>query len=111
MVFIFIRTNILSCVSFKFSCKKYTRLSDGNASVVQKSETDCNRLGPVTSGFNEAACDMFQGTWCPSPRDCSKLVNCVNATMIEVNSTNTRKAFLKYLDGAPKIKLNEVGYL
>ena len=32
----FHRTNILSCISFKFSCKKYTRLSDGNASVVQK---------------------------------------------------------------------------
>ena len=85
--------------------------SDGSARVVQKRETDCKRLGPITSGFNEAACDIFQGTWCPQPRDCSKLVNCVNAIMTEVNSTSTQQAFLKYLDGAPKIKLNEVGYL
>ena len=44
-----------------YSCKKYAELSDGSTRVVQKSESDCKRVGPITSGFNEAACDVFDG--------------------------------------------------
>ena len=31
----------------------------GAAIVVQKGPSDCNNLGPVTAGFNQAACGMF----------------------------------------------------
>ena len=84
--------------------------ADGSWSeyIVQKSESDCNRLGPVTSGFNEAACDVFQGTWCPSPRSCLGLVECINGTTNEVRNNTNRQAFFTYLDGAPKIQPNEV---
>ncbi len=82
--------------------------ADGSEYVVQKSERDCNRLGPVTSGFNEAACDIFQGTWCPAPRDCQKLVECINGTTNEVKNNPGRQAFFTYMDGAPKIKPDEV---
>ena len=30
----------------------------GSAKVVQKGPDDCNNLGPVTAGFNQAACGM-----------------------------------------------------
>jgi hypothetical protein len=83
-------------------------MADGSEYVVQKSERDCNRLGPVTSGFNEAACDIFQGTWCPAPRDCQKLVECINGTTNEVRNNLSRQAFFTYMDGAPKIKPDEV---
>jgi hypothetical protein len=83
-------------------------MADGSEYVVQKSERDCNRLGPVTSGFNEAACDIFQGTWCPAPRDCQKLVDCINGTTNGVRNNTSRQAFFTYMDGAPKIKPDEV---
>ena len=95
-------------LSWKFSCQKYGRWSNGSEYVVQKSESDCNRLGPVTSGFNEAACDIFQGTWCPSPRGCGDLVDCVNSTTDGVRNNTSRQAFFTYMNGAPKIKSNEV---
>jgi hypothetical protein len=84
--------------------------ADGSWSeyIVQKSESDCNRLGPVTSGFNEAACDVFQGTWCPSPRSCRGLVECINGTTNALRNNTNRQAFFTYLDGAPKIQPNEV---
>lgn len=34
----------------------------GSTIVVQKDATDCNNLGPVTAGFNQAACGTF-GKW------------------------------------------------
>jgi hypothetical protein len=98
----------LTRLSRKFSCQKYVRMSDGTEYVVQKSEGDCNRLGPITSGFNEAACDIFQGTWCPSPRDCHELVDCVNGTIDGVRNNTNRQAYFTYMDGAPKIQPNEV---
>ncbi len=60
------------------------------------------------SGFNEAACDIFQGTWCQMPRDCQKLVKCINDTLNEVRDISNRQAFFTYMDGAPKIKPDEV---
>ena len=40
----------------KYSCLKYEANSAGKSIAVQKNHTDCNRLGPVTAGFNQAAC-------------------------------------------------------
>ncbi|KAL3786294.1 hypothetical protein ACHAW5_001907 [Stephanodiscus triporus] len=91
----------------KFSCSKYVKSPDGTSRVTQKNSTDCNMLGPVTSGFNEAACDIFQGTWCPTPRDCSALVECIADATAKVEFRSDRKAFLVYLDGAPKVKPDE----
>ncbi|KAL3768372.1 hypothetical protein ACHAW5_005210 [Stephanodiscus triporus] len=91
----------------KYSCSKYVQSPDGTSRVTQKSSTDCNMLGPVTSGFNKAACDIFHGTWCPTPRDCSALVECIADATAKVEFRSDRKAFLVYLDGAPKVKPDE----
>ena len=34
----------------------------GSSIVVQKGPADCNNLGPVTAGFNQAACGTFLKT-------------------------------------------------
>lgn len=43
-----------------FTCQKYVldtaSAIPGKSKVVQKERGDCNRLGPITSGFNQAAC-------------------------------------------------------
>ena len=43
-----------------FTCQKYVldtaSAKRGKSKVVQKGRGDCNRLGPITSGFNQAAC-------------------------------------------------------
>lgn len=71
--------------------------------VVQKNATDCERLGPTISGFNQAACDIFQGMWCPAPRSCFGLVKCIRDLKEEVDQSRTRRAFFEYLDGAPTV--------
>ena len=88
----------------QYSCEKYVTLTDQSTKVVSKSPEDCERLGPITSGFNEAACDVFHGTWCPNPRTCSSLVNCTNTAKEEVEVRRDRQAFFQYLDGAPKVE-------
>lgn len=95
---------LLSRFSAQFVCKKYTTLTDGSTKVVPKGPGDCNVLGPITSGFNEAACDIFHGTWCPSPRNCTHLVNCLKNAAEEVQRSRDRQAFFEYLDEAPKVK-------
>ena len=74
----------------QYECLKYTELPDGSTKIVQKSTTDCIRLGPVTSGFNEASCDIFHGTWCPTPRSCSILTGCIDEAMREVEDSTSR---------------------
>ena len=92
----------------KYSCSKYVLSPDGTSRVIQRSSTDCKKLGPVTSGFNEAACDIFHGTWCPTPRDCSALVECIANSTAKVEFRSDRKAFFNYLDKAPKVNSDEV---
>uniref|UniRef100_A0A7S4M8E9 Uncharacterized protein n=1 Tax=Odontella aurita TaxID=265563 RepID=A0A7S4M8E9_9STRA len=88
----------------KYSCEKYFTLADQSTKVVQKGPEECKRLGPITSGFNEAACDIFHGTWCPTPRSCADLVNCIEGAKEEVEISRDRQAFLEYLDEAPKVE-------
>jgi hypothetical protein len=104
-----ITLTIRHCCS-KFSCTKYEQSSSSDLSseVVQKSSDDCKMLGPVTAGFNGAACDIFHGTWCPTPRDCSALVQCIANAAAKVQFSTDRKAFFEYLNGAPKVKPVEV---
>ncbi|KAL3784268.1 hypothetical protein ACHAW5_005992, partial [Stephanodiscus triporus] len=95
--------NLLSSLE-KYSCSKYVQSLDGTSRVTQKNSTDCKKLGPVTSGFNEAACDIFHGTWCPTPRDCSALVDCIADAAAKVEFSSDRRAFYEYLKAAPKVK-------
>lgn len=123
----------------KYQCQKYTSLgeADGGTTVVQKGPADCIKQGNAISGFNEAACgtfcicefvltkwaqlshghimslltypDVYYGSWCASPRNCSALVSCVEAEIIKVRESRTRRAFLEYLEEAPKIEVVDVG--
>jgi len=77
----------------------------GAAIVVQKSIDDCNNKGPVTAGFNQAACDTFYGQWCPSLRNCTGLVVCIDDEIAQVEADETRPAFLQYLKDAPSLDL------
>ena len=88
----------------KYECLKYEVKEDGGTRTTQKNGTsDCIRLGPATSGFNEAACDIFHGSWCPSPRDCNKLLDCIREEKDEVEVSRDRQAFAQYLRGAPDV--------
>ena len=69
-----------------------------------KSKNSCTRLAPFTAGFNEAACDIFHGTWCPTPRDCRDLRNCIRDMKNDVETSGDRLAFYEYLNAAPKIQ-------
>jgi len=58
----------------------------------------------LTAGFNEAACDIFAGTWCAAPRDCTILSQCVNDLKQELRTSRDRQAFFEYLDSAPAVE-------
>ena len=79
--------------SFQYECGYYVTLTDDSTKLMPKGPENCTRyisfslipasigriktnaivclpcignsarLGPITSGFNEAACDIFHGTW------------------------------------------------
>lgn len=72
-----------------------------------KDKSDCNRLAPLTAGFNEFACDIFHGTWCPIPRNCTKLVECILTTKEEMEGDGNRRAFFEYLDEAPEVEFSD----
>ena len=82
----------------------YDTLTDGSNVLRPISPANCTKLGPINSGFNEAACDIFQGAWCPTPRDCQDLVLCIRDTAEEVERSRDRRAFLEYLNGAPEVE-------
>ena len=48
------------------------------------------------------ATDIFYGQWCPYPRSCRDLVNCVNGQINEAR-IYARPAFLQYLEDAPQL--------
>lgn len=74
--------------------------------LVQKKTTDCKFLAPTIAGFNEAACQVYQGgTWCPFPRTCEKLVKCLKNVADAATDT---KIFSEYLEGAPNVTDDEV---
>lgn len=67
-------------------------------------KSDCQRTGPWWAGFNEASCDEFSGTWCPTPRQCDRLVNCISQLKSDSENDITRKAFHEYLTEAPEVE-------
>jgi hypothetical protein len=52
-------------------------------------------------------CDIFHGTWCPSSRDCTGLVQCIKDIQAEVEQDGNRPAFFEYLDEAPKLEFSD----
>jgi hypothetical protein len=94
------------CYKYKyiqFVCEEYHTTKDGITKIRSKGKGDCTRLAPFTAGFNEAACDIFHGTFCPTPRDCRELRECIKDLKKEVGINGDRLAFFEYLDGAPEI--------
>ena len=56
--------HLTSSNCLKYACQKNmpnerVDALSGSSIVVQKGPADCNNLGPVTAGFNQAACGMF----------------------------------------------------
>jgi hypothetical protein len=87
----------------QYSCTEYYE-EKGFTKARGKTEENCTNLAPFTAGFNQAACDVFSGTWCPVPRDCRKLRNCVEDLKGKVGTNGDRQAFFEYLSDAPAIK-------
>ncbi|KAL3778621.1 hypothetical protein ACHAW5_005068 [Stephanodiscus triporus] len=87
----------------KYSCLKYVK-NGTSTKLVQKNQNDCRFLAPTIAGFNEAACQVYQGKWCPFPRTCEKLVKCLRNVTDGANDT---KVFLEYLKGAPNVTDDE----
>ena len=79
-----------SCVflSFQYTCKE-----------------ECNKLAPYLSGVSEEACnEVYGGTFCPNPTNCTALETCVNEFIEEAETANPRRiAFLRYLKSSPNI--------
>lgn len=50
--------------------------------------------------------DIYYGQWCPTPRSCGDLVNCIEN---EKNAVRQRPAFLQYLEDAPEVKPQDFG--
>lgn len=65
---------------------------------------DCTSLAPITAGFNQAACDTFSGTWCPHIYPCNILRTCIKNMQDDAKIRPDKKAFLAYLEDAPKIE-------
>jgi hypothetical protein len=64
----------------------------------------CHTLAPYFAGFNVDACDIYGGTWCPNPQDCSSLKTCVATAIDEAEDDFTETvAYRNYLEAAPPI--------
>jgi hypothetical protein len=55
--------------------------------------------------MNPAACNVYAGTWCPNPQDCTELVNCVEDFKITSaeNGTDPSQGFNEYLQSSPSV--------
>ena len=84
----------------KYSCN----LEYGDEKGKAKPRESCKRIGPWWSSFNEDACDVYSGTWCPNPRSCHILQNCVNAEKENVEKKQLQRAFFEYLQDAPEVE-------
>ena len=133
-------SNLVHSNCLKYACQKNvpnlrTDALPGSAIVVQKGPDDCNNPGPVTAGFNQAACgtfckeygisvfdrfahshnqsslldttDTFYGQWCPNPRNCTDLALCIQDEILEIEADDKRPAFLQYLKDAPTVDVFE----
>lgn len=62
----------------------------------------CQNKAPWFAGISEEACDVYGGTWCPSPTDCSVLQTCIADLSEDAKTKNA--AYAMYLESAPAIE-------
>ncbi|CAB9502336.1 expressed unknown protein [Seminavis robusta] len=77
--------------------------SFGKEYMCDQGERACKRTAPALAGLSQSACDPWSGKWCPYPRSCRDLINCVKG---EVNWAKQKKktAYSSYLKAAPEVK-------
>jgi hypothetical protein len=78
----------------------------GNAFTCDLGIQKCKNLAPKLAGFSEGSCDVYSGTWCQHPRDCSYLKQCI-ADEIAWAKEHKKGAYEEYLVTAPKIEQND----
>ena len=88
----------------QYSCTYQSGDKKGKGKNPVEDQSVCKNLAPWWSGFNVAACDSYSGAWCPYPRPCSLLKNCINDLSTAAKKKVTKQAFFRYLDDAPKIE-------
>ena len=64
---------------------------------------ECQNLAPYIAGLSEETCDVFGGTWCPNPTDCTILQDCIADLMTTFRDQPRLQAFTMYLGAAPNI--------
>jgi hypothetical protein len=78
----------------------------GNAFTCDLGIQKCKNLAPQLAGFSEGSCNVYSGTWCQHPRDCTYLKQCI-ADEITWAKKNKKGAYEEYLATAPKIEQND----
>ncbi|CAB9523816.1 expressed unknown protein [Seminavis robusta] len=66
-------------------------------------KSKCSRLAPTMAGFNKQTCAMWSGTYCPEPRTCLPLLDCM-ASEISWGEQKGKKAYADYIRNAPEVK-------
>jgi len=82
----------------QYTCLYEYGSSIGNA----KAKSECETLGPLFASFNEAACDVYDGIFCPHPRSCTDLKACVEE-QVDIANDDNLFAYKEYLNLAPKV--------
>jgi len=87
-------------IIIQYSCLWEYGDQKGNA----KPKTRCRKLGPLFASFNEAACDVYDGVFCPNPRSCEVLTSCVEKEISDTHASGRLFAYKEYLNQAPEVK-------
>lgn len=69
-------------------------------------EETCTFYAPALAGLSSSACDIYGGTWCQGPTDCSELRSCVQEYLDDADdkaSDGYNPSFADYLRGAPTV--------
>jgi hypothetical protein len=81
---------------------------DGNEKGDTKPKRECKYQGPWWASFNEPACDVYNGIFCPNPRPCKVLKECVEEQLLKTEDKSLYSlAYHEYLKDAPKVKKEE----
>ena len=67
-----------------------------------KPKSQCETVGPWWASFNEAACNVYDGIFCPTPSTCPVLKLCMNKAIQEAKVSGL-VAFTEYLELAPTV--------
>ena len=76
----------------------------GNDKGETKPKSECKTVGPWWASFNEPACNVYNGIFCPNPRPCDVLKVCVEKQLTETEDKSRYSfAYHEYLSAAPKV--------